>query len=243
MLKADKAGDYSVVLNDGSKRDVKVDTVANAVTPEKWSLTVESWTPVNEFGVTGKEGALTAKNNIGPVELTELKAWKDIPEIGETVSGVGTYTTTFTVDGPSDGATLSLGNVFDTVSVKVNGIEVAGINQSTKVIDLGELVKQGENTLEIQSVSTLRNVVRTVDSAYNYKEVQSYGLLGPVSITPYVTAAVVAEEAPDVPVTPDKPDGPDSPNTGVNEILAIVFSILMLASAAVFIMLRRRAVK
>ncbi|MCI8497678.1 MAG: hypothetical protein HFE85_05455 [Clostridiales bacterium] len=243
MLKADKAGDYSVVLNDGSKRDVKVDTVANAVTPEKWSLTVESWTPVNEFGVTGKEGALTAKNNIGPVELTELKAWKDIPEIGETVSGVGTYTTTFTVDGPADGATLSLGNVFDTVSVKVNGIEVAGINQSTKVIDLGELVKQGENTLEIQSVSTLRNAVRTVDSAYNYKGVQSYGLLGPVSITPYVTAAVVAEEAPDVPVTPDKPDGPDSPNTGVNEILAIVFSILMLASAAVFIMLRRRAVK
>lgn len=238
MLKADQAGETSVLLSDGSKQTVKVDAVAAPVVPEKWSLTVESWTPANEFGTTGKDGALTAKNNIGPVELTELKAWKDIPEIGESVSGIGSYTTTFTLNGPADGATLSLGNVFDTVSVKINGTEVDGINQATKVIDLGNLVKQGENTLEIQSVSTLRNAVRTVDQAYDYKEVQSYGLIGPVSITPYVTAAVIA---PDDSSDPDS--NPSVPDTGVNETAAVVISILLASSCAAFVLLRRKSVR
>ena len=240
LLKADKAGDYTVSLSDGNTKNIAVDKVAPSIVPEKWSLTVQSWTPANEFGTTGKDGALTAKNNIGPVELTELKAWKDIPEIGESVSGIGTYTTVFTVDGPMDGATLSLGEVFDTVSVKVNGVDVTGINQSTKVIDLGDLVKQGENTLEIQSVSTLRNAVRAYDSAYDYKDVQSYGLLGPVSITPYVTAAVNTEPAEGG--DGSSSSGPDVPDTGTQDTLAVIVGILLVASGAAFVVTRRRSV-
>ena len=113
-----------------------------------------------------------------------------------------------------------------------------GINQTTKVIDLGNLVKQGENTLEIQSVSTLRNAVRTVDQAYDYKEVQSYGLIGPVSITPYVTAAVIA---PDDSSDPDS--NPSVPDTGVNETAAVVISILLASSCAAFVLLRRKSVR
>ena len=196
VLNADAAGTYEVSLSNGMTKTVVVEDVAESVVPEAWSLTVESWTPANEFGVKGVDAAATAKTNIGPIALTELKTWNNIPELGETISGVGTYTTTFVIDGPADGAVLDLGDVFDTVSIRVNGQDVEHINQTSKVVDLGGLVKQGENTLEILSASTLRNAVRTVDTAYAYKTVQEYGLQGPVTITPYVTEAVVEVKAP-----------------------------------------------
>lgn len=196
VLRANRSGSYQVTLANGTRRTVDISAVAAPVTPESWTLSVESWTPANEFGTKGAAGAATAKTRLPDIRLTELKPWNAIAELGDAISGIGTYTTEFYVDGPADGAILSLGQVFDTVSVKVNGQDVTGINQSTGVIDLGSLVQAGTNTLEIQSVSTLRNAVRKVDPSYASKTVHEYGLLGPVTVTPYVTASVADSKQP-----------------------------------------------
>lgn len=254
MLKAEEAGDYHVKLSDGSEKTIAIDQVANPVSLANWTLIVESWTPENEFGTTGDKGAATEKTVLPAVQLNELKPWSEIPEIGDHVSGIGTYTTTFTVNGPADGAVLSLGKVFDTVSVKVNGTEVSGINQSSKLIDLGSLVREGENTLEIQCVSTLRNALRTLDASYARTTVQEYGLMGPVTVSPYVmkevTEAVVSQpddsssESAD-PTESESDSSTDSsaqqPNTGVQDSMVICIAGLMLLSGLGVIWMRKKA--
>ena len=72
-----------------------------------WSLTVDSYTPGNkvertetneETGVTTTEVTYSTNHELLDAGvLDELVPWKDIEALGEYVSGVGTYTTTFTL--------------------------------------------------------------------------------------------------------------------------------------------------
>ena len=122
-----------------------------------------------------------------------LEAWPDIPEF-EWASGVGTYTTTLTLPAdwtPTNGATIDLGQVTDTVTMKVNGEPVV-VNQLDATADLGTLLHAGNNELEVVVATTLQNRLAQLSPAvfYNTRGIQENGLVGPVVVQPYVTAAI-----------------------------------------------------
>jgi len=186
-LQAFENDTYEILLSDGSTKTVTAEQVAKPISLDSWDLTVESWTPLNEFGTKGIEGTYTKKTKLKTVHLDELVAWKDIESIGETVSGVGTYVTTFSLDGNCDGAILSVGDTFDTIRVFINGNEVI-VNEKALTADLSGHLVEGKNTLAIESVSELNNVLYMLKVSKT--EPERYGIFGPVVITPYVNLAI-----------------------------------------------------
>jgi hypothetical protein len=108
-------------------------------------------------------------------------------------SGLGTYTTTFDLPATwtaANGAKLSLGEVFDTFTVTVNGRAVA-IDQIGSEGDIGPYLKAGRNSIAVRVATTLNNRLAAIDDdVANRGLVQPYGLVGPVRLTPYGTAVV-----------------------------------------------------
>jgi hypothetical protein len=173
---------------------------ATPLTLDDWSLTVDSWTP-GESGLPGD----TAHTELGPVEVTTddggaLPAWQDInPGNGydvdlTDVSGIGTYTTEFALPRAWSGvdrALLDLGSAVDTVQVTVNGTRLDGVNQADLGhIDVGSLLRPGDNTLTVRVASTLLNAVRVAPrTGASGRGRMDYGLFGPVRVTPSRGAA------------------------------------------------------
>jgi len=84
-------------------------------------------------------------------------------------SGAGTYTTTVTL--PSTwrsgvGAQLSLGQVTDSFSVRVNDSAVPWPGQLSGTVDIGRFLHPGNNTLTVQVATTLLNELRSLDAVF-----------------------------------------------------------------------------
>ena len=78
---------------------------------------------------------------------------------------------------------LSLGQVFVTASVQVNGKNVGILTYPPFVCDITDAVTDGENEIEITVSNTLCNHYSTAPSAYsNFPEDAASGLVGPVEI-------------------------------------------------------------
>lgn len=117
-----------------------------------------------------------------------LPAWNAIPEIGQAVSGVGTYTQTFSApEGWSSGtvAYLNLRTVTDTVQVTVNGHRVPVDQSNLSQIDIGEYLVNGSNDLAIRVSSRLYNAVKATGASGYGGAYEAYGLTGPVTLTPH----------------------------------------------------------
>ena len=140
-----------------------------------WTLAVDSFTPGEKMtrtehnpdtGVETTEVAYdTAHVTLDAGTLDELVAWKNIEAVGETVSGIGTYSVTF----DADEAMLNADRIIfradsfcgGTAAVFVNGAQVP-VNMDRRTADLTECIVEGENTLEVRVTSSLRNVMREV---------------------------------------------------------------------------------
>jgi hypothetical protein len=185
VLKAQNDGVYTVMMSDGSVSTMDVKGVAAPVSPGAWGLTVSSWYSEDYTSTDIEHGARVLKKDLH-AEIKRLRPWNEIGGIGQGVSGVGTYTTTFTIDGKFDGATLNLGRVYDTALVYLNGHQVF-VDQTSLIADLGEYLVKGENSLVVAAPSDLQNVVLADGGENSSRDAyQEYGLLGPVTITPYV---------------------------------------------------------
>lgn len=131
------------------------------------------------------------------LDLKELKPWPEIPALRH-VSGLGTYTTT--VDLPAkwtaaNGAWLSLGEVFDTFTLTVNG-QAVPMDQLAAEGDIGPYLKAGRNTIAVRVATTLNNRLAEIDDEVaNRGLVQPYGLVGPVVVTSYGQAIVWSKAA------------------------------------------------
>ena len=144
----------------------------------------------------------TAKDTI-KVSLDKLATWDEIEGIGKWVSGKGFYTTTFTWESGADGAYLDLGDFEQTVVVHVNGEKTAPVNIEHGVIDISDLLVEGENRLDIEYSSTLTNRVKADGDQYLARPVSAldwrnvvksrdwhkYGLTS-VTLIPYVDFAL-----------------------------------------------------
>ena len=85
---------------------------------------------------------------------------------------------------------MSLGEVFDTFTVTVNG-RTMPIDQISAEGDAGPYLRAGKNTIVVRVATTLNNRLAKIDDdVANRGLVQPYGLVGPVRLTPYGTAAV-----------------------------------------------------
>src|SRR5487761_2397291 len=125
VIRASAAGTYTTALSNGQTvRSVIADVPPPInLTHVKWHLSAEEWQPANPYTATfGSEAAQTRKDRV-ELDLDGLKPWPEIPG-GENAAGLGTYTTAFDLPATwtaANGAILSLGEVFDTFTVTVNG--------------------------------------------------------------------------------------------------------------------------
>ncbi len=190
-IRASAAGTYDATLSNGRTVRLTLGAVPPPIdlTHAKWHLAAEDWQPANPYATTfGPAAAQTLKNRV-ELDLDGLKPWPEIPAL-QNAAGLGTYTTTF--DLPStwtaaNGATLSLGEVFDTFTLSVNG-QTAPIDQLSAEGDIGPYLKAGQNTIAVRVATTLNNRLAKIDDdVANRGLVQPYGLIGPVRLTPYGT--------------------------------------------------------
>lgn len=134
-----------------------------------------------------------------PLQIDELKPWKDLnllPE-GKAFAGTAIYKTTFriTEKAGENHFVLDLGNVDMAASVILNGIKVGNLLAPPYRINLDDAIKKGENTLEVQVTSTWFN--RLIFDAGQAEEkrktwvingpgadspLRASGLMGPVSV-------------------------------------------------------------
>lgn len=179
------AGRYATTLSDGRTVSATIAAVPAPIALTSWTLEVEDWQP----------GA-TAYETIRPrraVPLAALAAWPAIAGL-EDVSGIGRYRTEIVLDRAwkrDVGAKLDLGEVFDTFRVKVNGRLLPPLAQVDTVVDLGDRLRPGRNTIEVEVATTLNNRLRVTDpTVFGGSRRQSYGLIGPVSVLPYGQATL-----------------------------------------------------
>jgi alpha-L-rhamnosidase len=194
VIRASAAGTYNATLSNGRSIRGTIGAVPPTIdlTHVKWHLSAEDWQPDNPYATTfGAEAAQTRKDRV-ELDLDGLKPWPEIAALKD-ASGLGTYTTTFNLPATwtsANGATLSLGEVFDTFTVSVNGRTIL-MDQLSAEGDVGSYLRAGPNTIVVRVATTLNNRLARIDEdVANRGLVQPYGLVGPVRLTPYGTATV-----------------------------------------------------
>lgn len=177
--------------------------------PQEWRIAVESWDAGDLELITEDRGLGYVTREVRPTTAvttlesasTSLRPWRELPEIGPEVSGVGDYATTFSLDAPADGAryVLDLGSTSGGLgSVQVNGGALRGFDTSAPTVDITDDVRAGDNEVRVRVSSSLNNRllargyydgVRDIltDFALDAPPTQQtspldYGLLGPVVV-------------------------------------------------------------
>ena len=199
--KADRIGTTTVKLSDGTTADVTCDSVGTSELSKEWNLSVDAWSAAYANPSTPKELITTAHETL-ITGMDALQTWEDLTftneagaEVsGEKVCGVGTYTTTITVDGNVDGAILYIERASDIAEVYVNDTNVH-LNQQSRSADFSDLLVQGENTLKIVIATNFNNYMNAdaIGTVTMFEEPyveQKYGISGIVTITPYVNVPI-----------------------------------------------------
>lgn len=181
--RAGSAGNYETTLSNGSDVRTTAPELPDAMELTTWDLSLDDWQPAEPRQRSDETNRIE-----WTFEDIALKPWSAIPEIAD-ASGIGTYTTTVTLPKGwrrADGAYLNLGAVGPgSFRVRVNGESIGVANQLSDVLDLDSRLSPGENEIEVEVATTLINRVRVAQSDFATQPRQDYGLLGPVSLTPY----------------------------------------------------------
>ena len=142
-----------------------------------------------------------------------IGSWTDFGFEGATVTmGAGCYSTSFTIDDPSSAADwlLTLGDVRESARVRINGQEVTTLWAVPYSVRIGQYLRRGLNTLEVEVTNLPANRISEMDRqgvvwrifkdtnivklGYLKGDFADWGpvpsgLLGPVSIVPMETVA------------------------------------------------------
>jgi hypothetical protein len=208
---ATDSGRYTATLADGSKVTKQVSVPADLdLTNSQWNLKLNSWTPGDKKtlteardGYTTKEVYYDTKKTDINVGATPLIPWKDMKFTAQdpaSVSGVGTYSTTFSLPstwGAANGAYLNIDSTGGALAqVWVNGQKITGYDFVAGRVDVSSALKAGTNTIQIEVSSSLRNQMRALgypnlpDASTVAGAVASYGLQGNVTLDTYTVAVV-----------------------------------------------------
>ncbi|WP_270739940.1 glycosyl hydrolase [Massilioclostridium coli] len=254
------ANSGKAVLNysDGTSYTEEV-SVPEDIQLDNWNLVVQDWQPGDKitrtedrgFGYTTTEVTYDTNKVDINVGQTDLIPWKDIPQVGGTVSGVGSYTTTFTLPENWDNSLYSLQFQADsfsggTAAIFINGKQVNG-NMDNCTADLSEFAQPGENTIEVRVTSSLRN--RMYDLGYDVNwtmwhqtpEIDSYGMVGDTTLKVYTKVVGQSTDQPssDNPESPSTNESTNSPQTG-DAAPIIGITVLTMASATMLIFRKKK---
>ncbi|KAL4732950.1 hypothetical protein BDV11DRAFT_176163 [Aspergillus similis] len=191
-LYASIKGPSSLTINN--TREQTLDAVVPSPTSLKlWDLEIQDWK-----GNPNDTTSIETQVSIHRFKSHYLLPWKNISSELENVSGIGTYTTNFTVPDIEDiGAYLSVGPIFNTLRVWVNGYLVGPFAADNAAVDISNHIRGGKtNNVKIEVSTTLYNRVRAEMNAtmcmgyllpsmapdYASAGSQPYGLMGPVFI-------------------------------------------------------------
>lgn len=164
-------GTYEVTLSDGRNHTFFAEAPQDIRIPI-WNLTVEDWNEgEKEYivedrgkGFVTKEIYYKTKKTFLDAGDTELKPWKDIPAIGEAVSGIGYYTAE--VELPENwseecGALLQIGSLNKhTAAVYVNDKKARAVDMDRLSVDISEWLHAGKNKILIEVSTSLNNRLR-----------------------------------------------------------------------------------
>jgi hypothetical protein len=142
-------------------------------------LEVEAWTP-------GETPASTRKETL-VIENAPLLPWTEVPGLGD-VSGTASYRGEFNLPDwtANAGAMLDLGEIFNTVKLRVNGADLPPVDPLSREVDLGGYLRKGRNKIEIEVTTTLNNQLRVaVPEVFSINSRQPYGPSGPLRLRPY----------------------------------------------------------
>ena len=176
----------------------------------EWTIAVESWDAGELTLITEDRGLGYQTREVRPTTavtridagMGRLRPWKDIPEIGPEVSGVGQYTSAVHLHHqPQEGHryVLDLGSTAGGLgSVRVNDGEEKGFDTSSPLVDVTADLRGGDNTVTIRVSSSLNNrllargyyervpdvvsELARMEPRMQTTEVHEYGLLGPVRL-------------------------------------------------------------
>jgi hypothetical protein len=101
-----------------------------------------------------------------PAKLTTLKSWTTLPDSAEYFSGKARYRITFDLKGPVkqyEGAGISLGDVREVASVKLNGKDLGTVWHIPFQVYAREALKLKGNVLEIEVTNLSANYMRLRD--------------------------------------------------------------------------------
>jgi hypothetical protein len=188
QLKAEQS--WFVVFTDVESKGINVGYKQNFQAPEVTQTLNQS------FAVDFRNKEIGPEK---PVVFDELTDWsKSADEQIKYYSGTAVYSSTFNVDAiPEEGEVyMNLGNVSVMAEVKLNGKDVGGVWMAPYRLNVAGLLKQGENTLEIEVANLWRNrMIRdkmlpeserytwtVVDDIKEGEAPHSSGLLGPLTI-------------------------------------------------------------
>ena len=193
-VRAFSSGSYETTLSDGTTvtSDLNVNDPVS-LSDASWHLTVEDWKPGEQLtrteekdGYTTTEYTYDTSKETIEVDLDGLETWNNIEEIGLDVSGIGYYSTTFTLpEGftAANGAYLDLGGLESSAVVTINGQETTDINMDRPRVDVSDLLVDGENTIEIRIATTLTN--RMLSLGYQKTGIANLGMDFPRYINAY----------------------------------------------------------
>jgi hypothetical protein len=95
-----------------------------------------------------------------PITMEELKLWNgyDIPQI-RYYSGIAAYKNTFSLNIGSQQSQymISIDEVYNLATVRINGVNCGTIWTKPYVLDISSVVRNGENTIEIEVANTWAN--------------------------------------------------------------------------------------
>lgn len=191
-------------LAGGGARQVRAGSVpAVPSLAAGWDLLLQSWGPDAAADVTDPAASAQTTVTFTDIALGDWSALAataaQLSALGVSdmsqVSGIGTYTTTFTLPSSwrgADGAYLTLAHNTDMVTgVVINGSALPPVNQFTDTVDLGGHLRAGVNTLVVRIDSTFGSRVAATagkggtSALGSSPATQRYGLVG-AGLVPYV---------------------------------------------------------
>ena len=101
-------------------------------------------------------------------DIGKLKTWENLDEKTAQLMGTGVYTTQFTVshiqkEAATGGFKLNLGDVRESARVYLNDTYIGCAWCAPFILDCGQIVREGENTLRIEVTNLPANRIRQMD--------------------------------------------------------------------------------
>ncbi len=159
-------GEHTALLSDGREVTLSA-TLPGKADITGWQADFSLWSAADTRSsrtetLNGKTVTETAVDTlITPVSLTleTLTGWDRLPEVGPEAVGQAVYTATFTWSGEADGACIDFGSLTESMTVYVNGRKADDVSMTKPVLDIGPLLQEGENTIELRYASNVSNAL------------------------------------------------------------------------------------